>query len=111
MKVETVSRDLGCSIDEAQEAIDNNQVVFDLRTNRYYLKSNLSEEDYDEMETLSYQQYIEDEEAIKSYASRMIYNPSGLLESDMIMVESVCHSLLRRIERIRKYEETHNINN
>ena len=39
MKVDTVSRDLGCSIDEAQEAIDNNQVEFDLETNRYYLRS------------------------------------------------------------------------
>lgn len=58
-------------------------------------------------EVEAYQNYIEDTEAIKSYASRMIYNPSGLLESDMIIVESICHSLLRRIERIRKYEETH----
>ena len=38
MKVETVSRDLGCSIDEAQEAIDNNQVRFDINTGKYYVK-------------------------------------------------------------------------
>jgi len=38
MKVETVSRDLGCSIDEAQEAIDNNQVRFDIKTGKYYVK-------------------------------------------------------------------------
>ena len=38
MKVETVSRDLGCSIDEAQEAIDNNQVRFDIKTEKYYVK-------------------------------------------------------------------------
>ena len=39
MKVETVSRDCGLSIDEAQEAIDNNQVKFDIRTGKYYLSS------------------------------------------------------------------------
>lgn len=111
MKVETVSRDLGCSIDEAQEAIDNNQVVFDLRTNRYYLKSNLSEEDYNEVETLSYQEYIDSKETIESCSSRLIYNPSGILENDMIVLESICRSLLRRINFIREYEKTHNINN
>lgn len=58
-------------------------------------------------ETELYQQYIEDKDVITSYASRMIYNPSGLLKNDMIVAESICHSLLRRIERIRKYEETH----
>lgn len=38
MKVTTVATDLGCSIDEAQEAIDNNQVSFDVNTGKYYVK-------------------------------------------------------------------------
>lgn len=38
MKVETVSRDCGLSIDEAQEALDQNQVEYDRGTGRYYLK-------------------------------------------------------------------------
>jgi hypothetical protein len=39
MRVNTVAQDLGCSIDEAQEAMDNNQVKFDIRTGKYYLSS------------------------------------------------------------------------
>ena len=38
MKVTTVATDLGYSIDEAQEAIDNNQVRFDIKTEKYYIQ-------------------------------------------------------------------------
>ena len=39
MKVTTVATDLGCSIDEAQEEIDNGNVKFDIKTGKYYLSS------------------------------------------------------------------------
>ena len=38
MKLDTVSRDLGVSIDEAQQLIDHNMVAYDLTTERYYSK-------------------------------------------------------------------------
>ena len=38
MKLDTVSRDLGVFIDEAQELIDNGMVAYDLKTERYYSK-------------------------------------------------------------------------
>lgn len=39
MKLVTVSADLGCTIDEAQKALDQDLVRFDPKTGRYYLRS------------------------------------------------------------------------